>query len=176
MGILNVTPDSFSDGGRFSDALGSAGCRIDIGRVRAAALEMLDAGVDLLDVGGESTRPGASPVSAAEELRRIMPVVEALLDLDTIVSVDTRNASVANAALEAGVHLINDVTALADPAMREVLAGSNAGVCLMHMRGTPQTMQVAPHYDDVVETVRSFLGRACGNVPFGGNRDAATVH
>ena len=157
MGILNVTPDSFSDGGRFSAGLDSAGCRIDIGRVRAAALEMLDAGVDLLDVGGESTRPGASPVSAAEELRRIMPVVETLLDLDTIVSVDTRNASVANAALEAGVHLINDVTGLADAAMREVLAGSNAGVCLMHMRGTPHTMQLDPHYDDVVETVRSFL-------------------
>lgn len=161
MGILNVTPDSFSDGGRFTNheaGAGSASTRIDIGRVKAAALEMLECGVDILDVGGESTRPGAESVTESEELKRVMPVIEVLMDLDTIVSVDTRKAAVARAALAAGVHLINDVTALDDPAMVQAIASSQVGVCLMHMQGRPATMQQAPHYDDIVRTICRFLG------------------
>ncbi|MCB1685894.1 MAG: dihydropteroate synthase [Pseudomonadales bacterium] len=155
MGILNLTPDSFSDGGRFSAGAGSG--TVDLGRVRAAAEEMLAAGADILDIGGESTRPGAAPVAESEELGRVMPAIEALLELDTILSVDTRKAGVARAALAAGVQMINDVSALDDPLMLEVLAQSSAAVCLMHMQGEPATMQQQPQYDDVVGTVRDFL-------------------
>ncbi len=153
MGILNLTPDSFSDGGRLYPG------RVDLGRVTDLAQRMLEAGADLLDVGGESTRPGAAPVSEVEECRRVMPVIERLLDLDTIVSVDTCKPGVARLAVNAGVHVVNDVTGMTNPAMVEVLASSEAAVCIMHMRGEPRTMQVDPRYDDVVAEVRAFLAR-----------------
>lgn len=150
MGVINVTPDSFSDGGRF-------GTTTDLARVVEAAAEMLAQGAALLDVGGESTRPGAEPVSEAEELRRVMPVVERLLEFDTVVSLDTTKAAVAARALEAGVHLINDVTGGRDPAMLGVVAASGAGYCIMHMQGEPRSMQRAPHYRDVVGEVRGYF-------------------
>ena len=152
MGVLNLTPDSFSDGGRF---VGNTG--IDPARVRAAAEAMLAAGADILDIGGESTRPGAPPVETEEELARVIPVLESLRDLDTMISVDTRKPEVARAALAAGCHLINDVSGLTDPGMVEAVASSDAGVCIMHMQGTPGTMQSSPHYVDVVAEVRDFL-------------------
>lgn len=152
MGVLNVTPDSFSDGGRFRSPAG-----VDLDAVRASAETMLAAGADIIDVGGESTRPGAVPVPLAEELDRVIPVVECLAGLDTIVSVDTRKPEVARAALAAGCHMINDVSGLAHPAMLAVLADSRAAVCIMHMRGEPGTMQDDPVYADVVGEVRGVL-------------------
>jgi dihydropteroate synthase len=157
MGVINLTPDSFSDGGRYLQRRGGGAAVIDLGAVLASAQAMLEAGAEVLDVGGESTRPGARSVAPAEELRRVMPVVERLAHLDTIVSVDTCKAEVAQAALSAGAGLINDVTALRDPGMLPVLAASGAGVCLMHMRGQPRTMQDAPVYEDVVAEVAAFL-------------------
>ena len=146
MGVLNVTPDSFSDGGQF----------LDVGRAVERAREMSQAGADIIDVGGESTRPGAAPVSAEEESRRVLLVIEQLRDL--VVSVDTTKASVAEKALTAGARIVNDIGALRfDPRMADVVRDAGAGVVLMHMQGTPQTMQQAPHYDDVVAEVRSFL-------------------
>ena len=146
MGVLNVTPDSFSDGGRFVDP----GAAVDHGRRLASE------GAALVDVGGESTRPGAAPVSAEEELARIEPVLEGLRGLP--ISVDTSKAVVARRALELGAELVNDVTALrGDPDMAEVVAGGDAFVCLMHMQGEPRTMQVVPRYDDVVSDVLAFL-------------------
>jgi dihydropteroate synthase len=146
MGVVNVTPDSFSDGGLFVEP--------------AAAVEharsLLDEGAALVDVGGESTRPGAAPVSADEELARVVPVLEALAGLP--ISIDTSKAAVARRALELGAVLVNDVTALrGDAHMAEVVAGADAYVCLMHMQGEPRTMQVAPHYDDVLGDVLAFL-------------------
>ena len=147
MAILNVTPDSFSDGGRYAG---------DQAVLRARAL--LDAGADIIDVGGESTRPGAREVSEEEELSRVMPVIEALSALDgAVISVDTRKARVAAAALETGAHIVNDVSAGADPEMFGVVAGSGAGMVLMHMRGTPETMQADPEYRDVVREVAGYL-------------------
>ena len=146
MGVVNVTPDSFSDGGvhlRTEDAV-------------AAARRMVDEGAVLVDVGGESTRPGAAPVSAEEELRRIAPVLEGLAGLP--VSVDTAKAEVARAALDLGAVMVNDVTALrADPELAGVVADSDAYLCLMHMQGEPRTMQLDPRYDDVVSEVAGFL-------------------
>jgi dihydropteroate synthase len=153
MGIVNVTPDSFSDGGRFVRPDGG----IDVGRVVAVAAAMVDAGAALLDVGGESTRPGAAPVTAAEELDRVMPVVERLAQLDTIVSVDTSKASVAREALTRGAGMINDVRGFVDDALRDAVAASDAALCVMHMRGEPRTMQDAPRYGDVVGEVGAFL-------------------
>ncbi len=157
MGIVNVTPDSFSDGGSFLDP-GAA-----ISHARALVAE----GADILDVGGESTRPGAEPVSAQEELRRVLPVLEGIAgspiaDVGTqpaaIVSIDTSKASVARAAIEAGATIVNDVTALrGDPAMAEVIADSGVECCLMHMLGEPRTMQRDPRYGDVVDEVKAFL-------------------
>jgi len=149
MGIVNVTPDSFSDGGRFA----APEAAVD------HALRLAAQGADVLDVGGESTRPGSRPVSAAEELRRVLPVVEALHGRTPLpVSVDTSKAEVARACLAAGAHIVNDVTALrGDPDMAEVVRGTGAGVILMHMQGTPATMQVQPHYDDVVRDVDQFF-------------------
>jgi dihydropteroate synthase len=147
LGILNVTPDSFSDGGRFLDA--SAALR--------HAEQMATEGADLLDVGGESSRPGSEPVSAAEELRRILPVIRGACGLGLPISVDTTKAEVARAALEAGAEVINDISALSDPGMAAVAAGAGAGVILMHMQGRPATMQADPHYDDVVAEVTGFL-------------------
>ncbi len=146
MGILNVTPDSFSDGGMFVDPRRA----IEHGR------SLAEQGAALVDVGGESTRPGAADVSEREELARVVPVLEGLSGLP--VSIDTSKASVARRALELGAELVNDVTALrGDPGMAEVVAGGDAFVCLMHMQGEPRTMQKAPHYDDVVTDVLAFL-------------------
>ena len=149
MGILNVTPDSFSDGG----------CYLDVQRAIAHTQLMVDEGATLVDVGGESSRPGASPVSVDEELARVLPVIRAIVDsVDVLISVDTYKAEVARQALEAGAHLINDITALrADAAMASVVARMKAGLILMHIKGTPRTMQQAPHYDDVVSEVRASL-------------------
>lgn len=147
MGILNVTPDSFSDGGQFlrlKDAIDHA-------------KRMVDEGADWIDVGGESTRPGAIPVSPEEEASRVIPVVEALVQQGTAVWVDTHKASVARLALSIGAIGINDITALGDPEMAEVVKSKGARVCLMHMQGSPQSMQASPHYDDVVTEVSSFL-------------------
>src|ERR1017187_2491670 len=146
MGVLNVTPDSFSDGGKF----------LDVDCAVAHAREMAQAGADIIDVGGESSRPGAPPVSAEEELRRFLPVVKPLRDL--VVSVDTTKAVVAEKALAAGARIVNDISALRfDPRMVDVVRDAGAGTVLMHMQGTPQTMQQEPCYDDVVVEVRSFL-------------------
>ncbi len=149
MGIVNVTPDSFSDGGRFAATETAV----------AHALDLARQGADLLDVGGESTRPGAEPVSEDEELRRVLPVVRELAARTALpLSVDTSKAAVADACLAAGAHVINDVTALrGDPALAGVVAARRAGLVLMHMRGTPQTMQIDPRYDDVVAEVTRFL-------------------
>jgi len=153
MGILNVTPDSFSDGGRFQ-SMEAAVLR---------GLAMAQEGADIVDVGGESTRPGASPVSAEDECARVIPVIRALRDAFSdqpdapVISVDTRKAAVAGPAMEAGARIINDVTALDDPAMQEVACCTGAGVVLMHMRGEPATMQQDPRYDDVVTGVVNWL-------------------
>jgi dihydropteroate synthase len=146
MGVLNVTPDSFSDGGRFS----SPAKAISRGR------SLFEQGAALVDVGGESTRPGAEPVSADEELRRVVPVLEGLAGFP--LSIDTSKAAVARRALELGAEMVNDVTALrGDPEMAAVLAEHGAYVCLMHMLGEPRTMQQAPQYDDVAAEVFAFL-------------------
>jgi dihydropteroate synthase len=147
MGVINVTPDSFSDGGAHLDRASAV----------AAGLEMARQGAAIIDVGGESTRPGATPVTVEEELLRVLPVVEALAAAGLVVSVDTSKPEVARSALEAGAEIVNDVTAAAAPGMREVLAGSRAGVVLMHMKGSPGTMQEDPRYDDVLEEVAAFL-------------------
>jgi dihydropteroate synthase len=150
MGILNVTPDSFSDGGFF----------FDTGAAVAHGRQLLAEGADILDVGGESTRPGAEPVAAAEELARVLPVVEALASAaeGAQISVDTSKAAVAEAALAAGASLVNDVSAFrADPDMAGLVADRGADCCLMHMQGEPRTMQEAPRYGDVVDDVRAFL-------------------
>ncbi len=148
MGVINVTPDSFSDGGLHLDAAAAVG----------AGQEMIALGADLIDIGGESTRPGAEAVPAIEELRRVIPVVEALVSGGAVVSIDTSKPEVARAALEAGAEIINDVTAGVTPGMTEVVGESGAGVVLMHMKGTPRTMQRDPTYEDVVGEVAAFLG------------------
>jgi dihydropteroate synthase len=153
MGVLNVTPDSFSDGGRFSAPEQAV----------AHALAMAGEGAALLDVGGESTRPGAAPVSPAEELERVIPVIEALVAGGAPpVSIDTTRPEVMLAAAAAGAELINDVRALRAPGALEAAAASGCGVCLMHMQGEPRTMQEAPAYDDVVEDVYAFLATRIG--------------
>jgi dihydropteroate synthase len=156
MGILNVTPDSFSDGGRYLDADAAV----------AHGLRLCAEGADILDVGGESTRPGAEPVSAAEEAARVLPVIERLAPrCGAPISVDTSKADVARGAIEAGACIINDVTALtADAGMARVAAETGAGVVLMHMRGTPRTMQEAPRYGDVVAEVREVLAERLADV------------
>ena len=149
MGIVNVTPDSFSDGGRFF----SARAAIEQG------LRLREEGADLLDIGGESTRPGAQPVSAQAELDRVMPVLEGLRDCGAALSVDTLKPEVMAAALAAGADMVNDVKALEAPGALEVVAAGSCGICLMHMQGAPRTMQTAPHYDDVVAEVGNYLKR-----------------
>ena len=149
MGVLNVTPDSFSDGGRYRNP----------GQARAHAIEMARAGADIIDIGGESTRPGASEVSPEEELSRVIPVIRALRGAVTRpISIDTRKASVARAALAEGATIVNDVSAMEfDPAMAETVAQARAAVILMHMRGTPATMMRRARYRDVVSEVREYL-------------------
>ncbi len=150
MGVVNVTPDSFSDGGRYLDPLAAV----------AHARELLSDGAAILDVGGESTRPGALPVTEREELRRVLPVIEGLSSPGTPaqISIDTSKVGVARAALEAGATFVNDVTALrGDPQMASVIAEAGAQCCLMHMLGEPRTMQEDPRYEDVVAEVKAFL-------------------
>jgi dihydropteroate synthase len=150
MGIVNVTPDSFSDGGRYVDASAAI----------AHGLELEAQGARILDVGGESTRPGAAPVSPADEVQRVVPVIEGLVSAGTqaTISVDTSKAAVAAAALAAGATMVNDVTALrGDPEMVDVVAQHRADCCLMHMLGRPRTMQRDPRYAEVVDDVRAFL-------------------
>jgi len=152
MGVLNITPDSFSDGGRLF-----VHERPDFGAILETAARMLEEGAAVLDVGGESTRPGAEPVSADEECSRVMPVIERLLELDTIVSVDTSKPEVATRAIAMGCHMINDVGGLRDERMLQTVADSGVAMCIMHMRGEPRSMQQDPVYADVVAEVREFL-------------------
>jgi dihydropteroate synthase len=148
MGVLNVTPDSFSDGGRFTSIAGAV----------EHALRMAEAGAHFIDVGGESTRPGAAPTTEDEELRRVIPVIEKVAAHSTVlISIDTSKPRVMREAVLAGASLINDVYALRAPDALETAASLSAGVCLMHMRGEPRTMQIDPVYDDVVAEVRAFL-------------------
>lgn len=152
MGILNVTPDSFSDGTG----------RLSIDEAVRRAQGMIADGADIIDIGGESTRPGADPVSVQEELERVLPVIEALHDSGVPLSVDTCKPEVMRRALEAGADMINDIKALRESGAVEAVAASNCGVCIMHMQGEPRTMQVAPQYDDVVVEVRDFLAARAG--------------
>jgi dihydropteroate synthase len=155
MGVLNVTPDSFSDGGRYLDPEAAVAHGLALEAERA----------EILDIGGESTRPGAEGVPAAEELRRVLPVIEGLSEAGSRaqISIDTSKASVAAAALEAGATFVNDVTALrGDPEMAGVVAGAGAYCCLMHMLGDPRTMQIDPRYGDVVDEVKAFLEERIG--------------
>ena len=148
MGILNVTADSFSDGGEW----------LDVERAVAHAHTMAAEGAEIIDVGGESTRPGAEPVGEAEEMRRVLPVIERLVDdARFVISIDTMKPAVAVAAVQRGAGIINDVSGLRDPAMREVVRATGAGAIAMHMQGEPRTMQRAPHYDDVCGEIREFF-------------------
>lgn len=147
MGIVNVTPDSFSDGGRLANVQSAI----------RHAMRLQEAGAVILDVGGESTRPGADAVSVEEEMGRVLPVIKALAEQGCVVSVDTKKPEVMRAALDAGVAMVNDVMALRAPGALEALASSDAAVCLMHMQGEPQGMQQAPCYTDVVDEVKQFL-------------------
>ncbi|HZB03271.1 MAG TPA: dihydropteroate synthase [Actinomycetota bacterium] len=150
MGVLNVTPDSFSDGGRFLDHEAAV----------EHGLRMAEEGADILDVGGESTRPGSDPVTLDAEIARVVPVVKRLVaEVGLPISVDTRKADVAAAALEAGASLVNDVSGARDPRMLGVVAAGEAGLVLMHMLGEPKTMQIEPRYEDVVAEVRAYLGK-----------------
>ena len=164
MGVVNVTPDSFSDGGEWLDPAAAI----------AHGHDLVAQGAAILDIGGESTRPGAEPVSEAEELRRVVPVLDGLADAGARLSIDTSKAAVAAAALDAGATLVNDVTALrGDPRMAALVAERGCDVCLMHMLGEPRTMQRDPRYGDVVEDVRAFLGRAPGARRRAGDRARA---
>lgn len=148
MGILNVTPDSFSDGGKFN--------RLD--DALRQAKNMIDAGVSIIDIGGESTRPGAPDVELEQELQRVIPVIEAIRrESDVWISVDTSKAEVMRQAVEAGADIINDVRALQEPGALQVAAESGLPICLMHMQGQPRTMQANPHYDDLIHEVGEFL-------------------
>ncbi len=147
MGILNVTPDSFVDGGRYAETV----------QALARARQMRDDGADIIDVGGESTRPGSLPVSESTEIARVLPVIEALAGEGVLVSIDTMKPGVMRAALGAGAAMVNDVRALRERGAMDALTESSAAVCLMHMRGQPRTMQSAPEYTDVVREVRDFL-------------------
>lgn len=159
MGIVNVTPDSFSDGGQFSSTELAV----------AHGLKLIEEGADILDIGGESTRPGATPVSLQEELRRVVPVIEALRAVSTVpLSIDTYKPQVMRAAIAAGVDIVNDIRALQEEGALDIVAQSNAGVCLMHMQGMPQTMQLNPNYTDVVEEVKQFLSERLQAAIWGG--------
>jgi dihydropteroate synthase len=164
MGILNVTPDSFSDGGRFIDAETA----IDHG------LRLIESGADIIDIGGESTRPGARPVSAEQELERVIPVIRAIRRESAVpISIDTSKPDVMRSAVAAGAGMVNDVNALRAPGALQTCAELDVAVCLMHMQGKPRTMQQQPHYDDVVEEVADFLRRryqACLDAGIDGDR------
>ena len=147
MGVINITPDSFSDGGRFLDPQAAIG----------QAMRLIEEGADIIDIGGESTRPGADPVSEDEELSRVLPVMQALAGLPVPVSVDTRRPAVMRAVIAAGAGMINDIEALQAPGALEAVAASDCAVCLMHMQGQPGNMQQDPKYEDVVAEVGAFL-------------------
>lgn len=147
MGILNVTADSFSDGGSF----------LDPERALAYALEMARQGADIIDVGGESSRPGAEPVPEEIEMQRVLPIIQRLAAEGLVVSIDTMKPAVARAAMESGAEIINDVSGLREPEMREVVRETSAGAIAMHMQGMPRSMQLAPHYEDVVAEVGKFF-------------------
>lgn len=150
MGIVNVTPDSFSDGGRYDT----------VEKAVAHGLELVSEGAGILDIGGESTRPGAAPVSLEDELERVLPVIEQLSRMAGVpLSIDTYKPEVMRAAIAAGADIVNDVRALQEPGALEIVAASDAGVCLMHMQGRPQTMQIDPQYEDVVHEVNAFLAQ-----------------
>jgi dihydropteroate synthase len=164
MGVVNVTPDSFSDGGKFAAAEAAV----------ARARRLADEGADIVDIGGESSRPGAAAVAEAEELRRVLPVVQALRDLP--VSVDTRRPAVMRAVIEAGASMINDIEALGAPGALEAVAGSGCAVCLMHKKGDPADMQRDPRYADVVAEVRDYLaGRVAACTGAGISRERIVV-
>ena len=167
MGVLNVTPDSFSDGGRFLDHEAAV----------AHGIHMAEDGADLLDVGGESTRPGSESVTVEEELGRVLPVVKRLAaEVDAPISIDTRKPDVAAAALDAGAVIVNDVSGARDPSMFEVVRATGVGLVLMHMLGEPKTMQAEPRYEDVVGEIRSYLAeRADAAVVAGIDRDRLAV-
>jgi dihydropteroate synthase len=165
MGVLNVTPDSFSDGGRY-DALD---------RAVARATAMIDEGAALIDIGGESTRPGADHVPLEVELQRVIPVIERVARLPVVVSVDTRRAEVMRAAVDAGAGMVNDVMALRGAQALAVVAASGAATCLMHMLGEPRTMQLAPSYGDVVTEVKAFLAERVQACRAAGIRDDCMV-
>jgi dihydropteroate synthase len=166
MGIVNVTPDSFSDGGRHADPA----------RAVAHARQLLAEGADILDIGGESSRPGARAVAVADELARVLPVIEGLADAGVPLSIDTVKPEVMRQAIAAGASIVNDIAALQAPGALAAVAGSEAGVVLMHMRGTPQTMQDDPHYADVVGEVGAFLaGRIAAAVAAGIARERIAV-
>ena len=166
MGVINVTPDSFSDGGR----------HLDVAAARAAGESMLAAGAAILDIGGESTRPGAAQVSLQQELDRVMPVIEALRSLPVVLSIDTSRPEVMREAVRCGVGLINDVRALARPGAIEAAAATDAAICLMHMQGSPDTMQRSPDYADVVGEVLGFLeGRVQAVQQAGVERDRIVI-
>jgi dihydropteroate synthase len=158
MGIVNITPDSFSDGGKFTDPAHAVN----------HARKLLADGADILDIGGESSRPGAEAVSVEEELRRVMPVLEQLVELPVPISVDTCKPEVMRRAIAAGAALINDIFALQAPGALEAVTASAAGVCVMHMQGDPRTMQRAPEYRDVVQEVRDFLAARAAAVQAAG--------
>lgn len=158
MGILNATPDSFSDGGR----------HLGLDAALATARQMMAAGVFMLDIGGESTRPGSEPVDAATELGRVLPLIRALRGENVLLSVDTMKAEVAAETLKAGAHLVNDVTGLRDPEMVRVCAEAGAAACIMHMQGEPRTMQHQPTYSDVVGEVHGFLRQRAAEVKAAG--------
>ncbi len=160
MGIVNITPDSFSDGGQFASPTAAI----------AHATRLVEEGADILDIGAESTRPGAAPISAAEELARLLPVLDGVLGLGVPVSVDTRHAAVMREVLKLPIAMINDVHALQDAGAIAACAAANVAICLMHMQGTPQTMQAAPQYENVASEVQKFLlsrAAACerGGIP-----------
>lgn len=163
MGVLNVTPDSFSDGGRF----------VNMDDAVAQALRMIDEGASIIDVGGESTRPGAEEVSAQQELDRVIPVIEKIhQQTDAVISIDTSKPSVMHAAVAAGAAMVNDVNALRAPDALATVAALNVPVCLMHMQGTPRTMQAAPQYENVIdEVIRFLIERAEACVSAGIHRD-----
>jgi dihydropteroate synthase len=150
MGVVNVTPDSFADGGRYFDTRAAV----------AHARQLAEEGADLIDIGGESTRPGSAPVTEQDELERVLPVLQGLKDLDKPISIDTRRPGVMKEVLAAGASMINDVEALAAPGALQAVAKSGCAVCLMHKKGDPATMQQDPHYDDVVSEVKIFLKEA----------------
>jgi len=166
MGIVNITPDSFSDGGQFASSAAAI----------AQALRLIEDGADILDIGGESTRPGAASVSAQEELDRVLPVIEGLSGVTVPISIDTWKPQVMRAALAAGASMVNDINALQAAGALEAVASRDAAVCLMHKQGTPQTMQQQPHYRDVVAEVSEFLrGRIAATEAAGIVRDRIVI-